>query len=162
MRTGVLGAQRPEPHDRNPVRQTLTYSGTGIAPHATTQRFSYTVPSGKKAIVLAAQANLQRATAATTAAITRASVQLQNTLVVDARISMSSASRLAVVDVPDADVPTKAPQGVLVAPWVPLGQVTVHYYTRAVRKEWNDLIRRRYGGAHAEWDAAKVVAPLPP
>jgi len=87
MRTGVLGAQRPEPHDRNPVRQTLTYSGTGIAPHATTQRFSYTVPSGKKAIVLAAQANLQRATAATTAAITRASVQLQNTLVVDARIS---------------------------------------------------------------------------
>jgi len=77
-------------------------------------------------------------------------------------LAMSSASRLAVVDVPDADVPTKAPQGVLVAPWVPLGQVTVHYYTRAVRKEWNDLIRRRYGGAHAEWDAAKVVAPLPP
>jgi hypothetical protein len=51
MRTGQPIIGRPAWYDRNPVHVTKSYVGSAVAPHSATSRWSYTVPSGKKAMV---------------------------------------------------------------------------------------------------------------
>jgi hypothetical protein len=64
VRIGHLQQTRPHYYDRNPAIQHVIYAATGVAPHGGTSRATYTVPSGKKAIVEAAHVAVTRQTAA--------------------------------------------------------------------------------------------------
>jgi hypothetical protein len=55
---------RPAWHDRNPTSKTY-YFCADASPHSITERFSYTVPSGKKAMVEVLSCRVERRTAAT-------------------------------------------------------------------------------------------------
>jgi len=68
-RDAPSGAFRPEWYDRNPAHRLLSYMGYGVAPHVNTTRWTYTVPTGKKALNEFLHAKVRRATAATTASI---------------------------------------------------------------------------------------------
>jgi len=56
-------------YDRNPSISVQNYANSGVAPHALTVRWSYTVPAGKKAFVETISARLVRDAAATTAGL---------------------------------------------------------------------------------------------
>lgn len=45
------GLARPAYYDRNAVPKVLSYAQGAIAPHVQTQRWTYTVPAGKKAFI---------------------------------------------------------------------------------------------------------------
>jgi hypothetical protein len=77
MRTGQPIIGRPAWYDRNPTQTGVTYIQNDLAPHITTERWSYTCPSGKKAMVEALDAELCRTAAATT--VGRASIYVQLT-----------------------------------------------------------------------------------
>ena len=66
VRVGFPGGPRLEWYDRNPQIQRQRYLHDGLAPHAATLRFSYTVPTGKKAYINMLLVALLRVTAATT------------------------------------------------------------------------------------------------
>jgi len=66
VRVGFPGGPRLEWYDRNPLTRTQIWVGLGIAPHAVTDRGSYTVPTGKKAFLETAFCSARRATAPTT------------------------------------------------------------------------------------------------
>jgi hypothetical protein len=66
MRTGQPIIGRPAWYDRNPSSQWLSYQANNVAPHSITQRWVYTVPSGKKAILEFAACYVRRSAAATT------------------------------------------------------------------------------------------------
>lgn len=68
---------RPAPIDRNPINRTLSGSASSAAPHATTIRFSYTVPANRKATCQAARAAVQRNTAATTPGAVQSAIRYQ-------------------------------------------------------------------------------------
>ncbi len=70
--TTQLQQSRPAYYDRNPVIQDTGNFLTGAAPHALTTRASYTVPTGKKALVADTYVHVLRRTAATTALLVRA------------------------------------------------------------------------------------------
>ena len=53
-------------YDRNPKSVLKRYVATDVAPHATTERWSYTVPKGKKAFIEYIGVLIQRITAAGT------------------------------------------------------------------------------------------------
>ncbi len=55
--------------DRNVLSKTQAYAVGGVAPHALTQRFAYTVPAGRLAIISSASIIINRATAAGTAGL---------------------------------------------------------------------------------------------
>lgn len=55
---------RPEWYDRNPLAVGALYESGALAPHATTQRFIYTVPAGRRAVIHSALAAVMRDTAA--------------------------------------------------------------------------------------------------
>ena len=57
---------RPAWYDRNPASKVF-YSSFSASPHSLTERFSYTCPSGKKALVEVLSARVERVTAATEA-----------------------------------------------------------------------------------------------
>jgi len=77
VRVGTPSAvARPDWYDRNPVSRVDYYWGSGVAPHGVTTRLSYTVPSGKKAMVEVLVLKVRRNTAATTLGIARASLIL--------------------------------------------------------------------------------------
>jgi len=68
VRIGTPSAvARPEWYDRNPASTVSGWGGTNVAPHAATTRASYTVPSGKKALLEFLKVWVRRTTAATTA-----------------------------------------------------------------------------------------------
>jgi len=67
---------RPDWYDRNPITRINGYLAGGVAPHGTTQRWSYTVPAGKKTLVQVAASNISRTTVAAPAAFARAILQL--------------------------------------------------------------------------------------
>src|SRR5574341_10171 len=50
MRFAFAGA-RPQPIDRNSIARVQNYDATAVAPHGLTTRWTYTVPTGKKAAV---------------------------------------------------------------------------------------------------------------
>lgn len=64
MRFFFIGGARPEAWDRNPSTQGNTYSANGVAPHALTNRISYTAPAGKKARLMHSCMTMLRVTAA--------------------------------------------------------------------------------------------------
>jgi len=66
---------RPEWYDRNPAPAAQFYSGSGVAPHSATVRWTYTVPAGKKAMVEFIECAVWRRTAATTAGSSRGFIQ---------------------------------------------------------------------------------------
>jgi len=45
MRIGNLNQGRPEFYDRNPANKSQNFEAGGVAPHGTTSRWAYTVPS---------------------------------------------------------------------------------------------------------------------
>jgi len=57
---------RAEWYDRNPTQRSVFYSASSVSPHTETMRATYTVPTGKKAMVVVVNAQLRRNTAATT------------------------------------------------------------------------------------------------
>lgn len=63
-------------YDRNPVSQGKSYSATGVAPHADTQRWTYTVPNGKKVMLETSLAQVVRITAAAPVGLAKAAVNL--------------------------------------------------------------------------------------
>lgn len=64
--TSSQAASRPIYTDRNPIVRTQNYTAT-LAPHAFTQRWSYTVPAGKKAFCDFVRLYRRRTGVATTA-----------------------------------------------------------------------------------------------
>lgn len=67
MRFTNVFSGRPQPWDRNAtVPFALSTSQVAIAPHAATQRWTYTVPSNRKALIMSAHAMSYRITVATT------------------------------------------------------------------------------------------------
>jgi hypothetical protein len=67
MRTGQPIIGRPAWYDRNPSQVLLWWTVNNQAPHAETVRWTYTVPSGKKAMLEALDGLICIITAATTA-----------------------------------------------------------------------------------------------
>jgi len=47
----MSGGGRPAWYDRNPVNRAIDYNASAVGPHAVTDRATYTVPAGKKALV---------------------------------------------------------------------------------------------------------------
>lgn len=66
MRVGSFAVARPMYWDRNPVTTSNGYYNT-VGPHSNTTRFTYTVPSGRKAFIDSGSVNVNRITAATVA-----------------------------------------------------------------------------------------------
>jgi len=66
LRVGTPSAvARPDWYDRNPVVQNNYYTGV-VVPHTETERWTYTVPAGKKAMVEHLSLFMRRTTAPTT------------------------------------------------------------------------------------------------
>jgi len=74
---------RAEWYDRNPSLQTSGW-GMDASPHTLTDRFAYTVPTGKKAIVSLLSATIQRRTAATTLGLAQARITMRGTTAISA------------------------------------------------------------------------------
>lgn len=67
VRVGTPSAvARPDWYDRNPVTRFRAWNAVNLAPHTSTQRWTYTVPAGKKAQLELVQVKVMRATAPTT------------------------------------------------------------------------------------------------
>ncbi len=64
MRYQTPGAGRLQAWDRAPSTVRLNYEGVGIAPHASVNRWSYTVPAARKAHIQGIQLLIVRVTAA--------------------------------------------------------------------------------------------------
>lgn len=62
-------------YDRNPIARLSTYGASGVAPHALTTRWTYTVPTGKKYYCQFSTVAVLRVTAATVAALARAAIE---------------------------------------------------------------------------------------
>src|SRR6266478_4432571 len=75
MRIGNSLAGRPPFYDRNPLNVGKTFSGVGLAPHGSTQRWVYTVPANRKAFIASAISQVLRNTVATTPARYFAGIQ---------------------------------------------------------------------------------------
>jgi len=74
VRASATFLARPGWYDRNPINRHQRYLGTGITPHTATERWTYTVGANKKAWLELLIAQVQRATAATTAGIPQVSI----------------------------------------------------------------------------------------
>jgi len=84
-RIGHPGGVRPAWYDRNPVAQRGGAFLT-IGPHAETARVTYTVPTGKKYVLLAASVSIVRIGTATTGDLTLSAIRVvgQNHYIVTA------------------------------------------------------------------------------
>lgn len=60
MRVFNLGTSRPAWYDRGPTVKSAGYSQGGIAPHAATDRWTYTVPANRKTAAQCIQAAVTR------------------------------------------------------------------------------------------------------
>lgn len=72
--SNTQAVSRPAFFDRNPGPKTSMYSAGGVAPHASTTRWSYTVPVGRKAWVDSMWIQVDRAAAGTTAGVVAANL----------------------------------------------------------------------------------------
>jgi len=79
MKTSSYSVSRPVPIDRNAAITVNLYSSANLAPHATTERWTQTVASGKKAQISTILTNIIRCTAATTADFAYAQVSVNIT-----------------------------------------------------------------------------------
>jgi len=73
---------RAEWFDRNPALQISGWGSDSVSPHGLTQRFSYTVPSGKKALITLMNVSIMRVLAGTTADIAQINIQLQAQVII--------------------------------------------------------------------------------
>jgi len=80
MRFSFLGQTRPDPWDRNPRDANKNFGGTGIAPHGTTARWTYTVPVNKKALVSSLFIKVKRRAAAGPASYPAITINLDGNL----------------------------------------------------------------------------------
>jgi len=62
--SSIAGGARPAYYDRDPVMVNQESSLAALAPHGSTTRFTYTVPSGKKAYMEVSYADVTVITAA--------------------------------------------------------------------------------------------------
>lgn len=62
--TSSQAVARPNYIDRNPIQRLQSATVLATGPHTTTQRYSYTVPAGKRAIVEFIEQHIRRDTAA--------------------------------------------------------------------------------------------------
>lgn len=65
MKIGFPGGSRPEPWDRNPTNASLFYRAVGLAVGGPTQRWTYTVPVRRKALIASMCVRSRRATVST-------------------------------------------------------------------------------------------------
>jgi len=72
----VATAARPAEYDRNPATKLNNYLSTAVAPHASTSRWSYTVPAAKKSKIGHGQANLLRDVASGTPGVAVAYINI--------------------------------------------------------------------------------------
>jgi len=87
VRIGTPGVvARPAWYDRSPSLQLKRFYGVDVAPHSATQRWTYTVPAGKKAFLEAINLKLIRKTAASTVGVAYASIVLNTYSVFEARV----------------------------------------------------------------------------
>jgi hypothetical protein len=76
MRLTNVGSSRPNFYDRNPLTPTTTGNQSNlVAPHGNTTRWTYTVPTARKALVGSVHASTNRETVAAPAAAQRSFVQ---------------------------------------------------------------------------------------
>lgn len=85
MRLQAPTSSRPLYYDRNPSDQTLIFISEGLAPHASTQRAIYTVPTDNKAYAELSQVDVNRSSAAGT----------PETLVLSSQITPSGGAAVA-------------------------------------------------------------------
>jgi hypothetical protein len=76
MRTGQPIIGRPAWYDRNAITRINGWQSNNTAPHSRTSRFSFTVPAGKKAFVEYASIYARRSTAASTAGLVQATIEI--------------------------------------------------------------------------------------
>lgn len=67
---------RAQYYDRNPTNVIKSLRTAALAPHTTTQRWSYTVPAARKAYIGGAQSSVDRVTAAAPAALSFNTIQV--------------------------------------------------------------------------------------
>lgn len=67
--------------DRNPATVVRSYAAGGVGPHAETNRWTYTVPAGRRAAVTFLEADVFRDSAATTLGVITVSVYYNTELV---------------------------------------------------------------------------------
>jgi len=77
VRVGFPGGPRLEWYDRNPYHRFQSFQNNNTAPHAITDRWSYTVPAGKKAFVEAGQTYARRVTAAAPVGLVQVTISIQ-------------------------------------------------------------------------------------
>lgn len=76
MKIYPVTSARAGPIDRNPFQRTSVYEATGVAPHALTTRWTYTVPSGKKFTIGSAFTQMHTTVNQATAGNVQASIAL--------------------------------------------------------------------------------------
>jgi len=79
MKVSSFAVARPVYYDRNSATKGRTYGASGIAPHSTTVRWTYTVPAGKAAYVESLNAMVFRDGTATVANIAQMLIYIQTT-----------------------------------------------------------------------------------
>lgn len=67
--------------DRNPTTVVRSYAAGGVAPHPETDRWTYTVPTGRRAAVTYAEADVFRDAAPSTLGVITVSIYYNNNLV---------------------------------------------------------------------------------
>lgn len=90
VRIGFPGGPRLEWYDRNPQYTREGYQASGVAPHPSTERASYTVPTGKKALISMVHLSLIRDAAPTTEALAAAYALLAGIRILEAHSFSSS------------------------------------------------------------------------
>ena len=65
MRISNVRASRPDWYDRNPAGVAESYLASAVVPHALTERWIYTIPTGKKAAIQILYLNLIKDSTAT-------------------------------------------------------------------------------------------------
>lgn len=78
MKVTSYAVARPVYYDRNSATKGRTYGAAGVAPHATTTRWEYTVPSGKAAYVETLNVLLLRDNAPTVQALAQIIIYIQS------------------------------------------------------------------------------------
>lgn len=76
MKISQANPARAAPYDRAALEIGRRFFSAGIGPHASTQRFTYTVPAGKKCLVESVQAMYLRETVAAPVGLFSALVQV--------------------------------------------------------------------------------------
>ena len=74
MKVSSYTVARPAPIDRNPTTYNFGYALADGAPAAQTERLTYTIPAGKRAIIQSAFVSLIRVTVATVSARANANI----------------------------------------------------------------------------------------